>query len=116
MEDRKITCIMCPNGCPLTVRFKNDGTVEEITGNSCPRGYDYAFNEVHHPVRTLTSTVKTEGGRILAVKSSSPVPKELLFDIMAEINRARPADSLAFGDVVIAKVCGCDADIVVTSD
>ena len=116
MEDRKITCIMCPNGCPVTVRFNTDGSIADISGNRCQRGYDYAYNEVHHPVRTLTSTVKTVGGRIFAVKSSVPVPKELLFDIMAEINRARPCDSLAFGDVVISDVCGTGADIVVTSD
>lgn len=116
MKERKITCIMCPNGCPVIVHFNGDGTVVDITGNSCPRGYDYAFNEVHHPVRTLTTTVKTAGGRILAVKSSVPIPKEYLFDAMALINQARPADDIAFGDVVIAGVCGTDADIVVTSD
>lgn len=107
---------MCPKGCPIVVHFAADGSVAEITGNTCKRGHDYAWNEVHHPVRTITSTVKTASGRIVAVKSSVPVPKELLFDIMAEINRVRPEGTVAFGDVVIPKVCGTDADIIVTSD
>ena len=115
MKDRKITCIMCPKGCSITVSFAADGSVADIIGNTCQRGYDYAFSEVHHPVRTLTSTVRTASGRIAAVKSSVPVPKELLFDIMKEIDRVRPEEPVSFGDVLIENVCGSGADIVVTS-
>ena len=116
MKERKITCIMCPKGCGITVSFAEDGSVTDISGNTCQRGHDYAWNEVHHPVRTLTSTVRTAGGRIAAVKSSVPVPKEMLFEIMKEVNSARPQEPVSFGDVIINNVCGTGADIVVTSD
>ena len=107
---------MCPKGCSITVSFAEDGSAAEIRGNSCQKGYDYALSEVSHPVRTLTSTVRTASGRIVAVKTSSPVPKELLFDIMNEVNRVRPSEPLFFGDAVIKNVCGTDADVIVTSD
>ena len=107
---------MCPKGCPITVSFDENGELVDISGNSCQRGYEYAFSEVHHPVRTLTSTVRTASGRIVAVKSSVPVPKELLFDIMKEVNRARPSEPVSFGDAIIKNVCGTAADIIVTSD
>lgn len=116
MKERKITCIMCPKGCGITVSFGEDGSVSDISGNSCQRGHDYAWNEVHHPVRTLTSTVRTAGGKIVAVKSSVPVPKELLFDIMSEINNVRPQEPVSFGCVLIENVCGTGADIVATSE
>ncbi|MCQ2565388.1 MAG: DUF1667 domain-containing protein [Clostridia bacterium] len=116
MKERKITCIMCPKGCNISVTFAEDGSAADISGNSCPRGHEYAWNEVHHPVRTLTSTVRTASGRMVAVKSSVPVPKELLFDVMACINTVRPEEPVKFGDIVINNVCGTDADIVVTSE
>ena len=51
METRELTCIRCPIGCHITVEMEN-GEVRSVTGNSCPRGEEYASNEVTHPVRT----------------------------------------------------------------
>lgn len=46
-----LICITCPKGCHLTVDEENDYAV---TGNSCPRGAEYARNELLHPVRMIT--------------------------------------------------------------
>lgn len=46
-----LICITCPKGCHLTVDEGNDYAV---TGNSCPRGAEYARNELLHPVRMIT--------------------------------------------------------------
>ncbi|MBQ5649116.1 MAG: NAD(FAD)-dependent dehydrogenase, partial [Clostridia bacterium] len=32
--ERKLTCIICPLGCPLTVELA-DGKVVKVTGNTC---------------------------------------------------------------------------------
>ena len=52
-----LICITCPKGCHLTVDEEND---YKVTGNACPRGAEYGRNEMLHPVRVITSTVKIE--------------------------------------------------------
>ena len=44
METRELTCIRCPIGCHITVELDN-GEVKSISGNSCPRGEEYAASE-----------------------------------------------------------------------
>ena len=114
---RNLTCIVCPKGCELTVTFGAAGEIEKIEGYTCKRGEEYAQNECTHPVRTLTSTVKTESGRPVAVKTAAPIPKELIFDAMKEINAVRVPDGrdVAIGDVIISNVCGTGVSVVATS-
>ena len=50
MEERKLTCIGCPMGCPLTV-VMNGKEVVGVTGNTCKRGDVYARKEVTNPTR-----------------------------------------------------------------
>lgn len=114
---RNLTCIVCPKGCELTVTFGAAGEIEKIEGYTCKRGEEYARNECTHPVRTVTSTVKTESGRTIAVKTDAPIPKELIFDAMKEINAVRVPDGrdVAIGDVIISNVCGTGVSVVATS-
>lgn len=39
---RVLTCIRCPRGCQVTVELADDGSVEDVSGNSCKRGEAYA--------------------------------------------------------------------------
>ena len=114
---RKLTCIVCPKGCELTVTIGDTGEIEKIDGYTCKRGEEYARNECTHPVRTVTSTVKTESGRTVAVKTASPIPKELIFEAMKEINAVRIPDTaeITIGDVIISDVCGTNVSVVATS-
>jgi CxxC motif-containing protein len=82
-------CIVCPTGCRLSVRKDKDGKVMSVTGNTCPRGEKYARQEIESPTRTLTGTVRLEGGLLprLPVITSDAVPKDRIFDVMREINR-----------------------------
>ena len=50
---KSLTSIVCPIGCQLTVTLEN-GVVTEVTGNTCPRGKQYATDECTNPVRTVT--------------------------------------------------------------
>ena len=56
-----LTCIRCPMGCAIHVEMEN-GQVVSVTGNTCPRGAEYAKSEATAPVRTVTSTVRALGG------------------------------------------------------
>lgn len=115
-KERKLTCIVCPKGCALTVEFDDAGAIVNISGHTCPRGKDYAYAECTMPVRTVTSTVRCKDGEVVAVKTSAPIPKAMVFDVMREINGLSVECDVKIGDVVIADVLGTGADVVVTSN
>lgn len=102
---RELTCIICPIGCRIAVQCEN-GCFQSATGNRCPKGAKYAEDECTHPKRTVTSTVKTEDGRVLAVKTEKPIPKEHIFDCMRRINQAKCTLPISVGDVIIENVFG----------
>lgn len=113
---RKLTCIVCPRGCDMTVELGDGGEVIGVKGNACKRGAVYASDECTHPRRTVTSTVRLEDGRVLPVKTANTVPKELVFDVMKEINSKIAKSDLKIGDVVIANVLGTGVDVVATAN
>ncbi len=115
MKDRILTCIVCPRGCQLTVGFDKNGKPASVTGNACKRGVTYAENECTHPMRTVTSTMKCEDGTIVSVKTSASVPKEMVFEVMGEINRTRASKNVSIGDIIIENVCSLGVNIVATS-
>ncbi len=102
---RELTCIVCPIGCRLTAQIE-EGKVTEVTGHTCPRGKAYAEAECVAPMRTLTTTVRCQGGKLLPVKTDRPIPKERLFDAMKLVNAAHPVLPVCRGDVIIKDVFG----------
>ena len=112
MEKRNLTCIMCPLGCQLTVL--KDGDDITVTGNNCKRGEIFGKEEVTCPMRIVTSSVKTEKG-VRACKTSKPVPKSMIFEVMKEIEKLRLKNA-KFGEVVIKNVLNTGADIVITAN
>ena len=71
---KEVICICCPCGCHLQVDPQND---YNVTGNACPNGAAYGREELTHPTRILTSTVRVEGGLYprCPVKTAQAVPK-----------------------------------------
>ena len=108
-----LICITCPKGCHLTVDEEND---YKVTGNACPRGAEYGRNEMLHPVRVITSTVKIEGADIarLPVKTDRPLPKEKMFDCMQLINSLSAKSPVKVGEVLAGTILGTDVNIVAT--
>lgn len=99
---KKITCIICPAGCEITVDT-SDGT---ITGNGCARGAKYAEEECVSPKRTLTTTVMCDNGKLLPVKTDTPVLKENIFKCMEIINKTIAKTPVKAGDIIIKNVFG----------
>jgi len=110
---KELICITCPRGCHLSV----DDNLN-VTGNMCPRGAIYAKAELTHPVRMVTSTVKVSSIKEcrVPVKTKDPIPKELIFKVMEEIDRAEVKAPINIGDVVIKDVLGTGVDIVATKN
>ena len=112
---RELTCIVCPIGCQLSVTLE-DGVVTEVTGNTCPRGKQYAIDECTNPVRTITTTARASNGGVIPVKTATPIPKYLMFDCMKEIDKAVVTLPAKIGDVVIENLLGTGVDVVVTAN
>lgn len=112
----ELVCIVCPNGCKLTVDSK-DGTIS-VKGNKCKRGEAFAKSELTSPMRTICSTVRTSFSAVpvLPVRVSAEIPKSRIFDVMAEINSVVVTEPVGRGDVVIKNVLGLGVDVISTSD
>jgi len=104
----ELICIKCPRGCKLQVKGEN------VTGNLCPRGLDYAIEEQTCPKRMVTALIKVNG-KVVPVKSSTEVPKDKIKDVLREISNINVANT-AIGEVVLSNVLGLGVDIVVTGD
>ena len=112
---RSLTCIVCPMGCPMVAEIENGGVVS-VTGNTCPRGKQYAVDECTNPVRTVTSTVRVKGGGVVAVKTDRAIPKALVFEAMRVINGACVTLPVCIGDVVIRDLLSTGANVVITAN
>ena len=112
---KELTCIVCPKGCHLKIDEAQDLTV---TGNSCPRGEEYAKMELTHPTRVVTSTVRCTGGAHprCPVKTSAPVPKELVRQIVRCLDGVELTAPIHMGDIVVPNICGTGVDLVATRD
>ena len=113
--EKKITCIVCPVGCEITVTG-DTGRVDKIEGAQCHRGEDYAQEEFIDPKRILTTTVKIKGYSlpVISVRSSKPVPKRLLFDCMKIIKEKEVQAPVTMGQVVIENILDTGVDIITT--
>ena len=110
---KELICIVCPRGCHLTIDENKN-----VTGNSCPRGVQYAINEVTNPMRMLTSTVfiKSETLKRLPVITSKEISKNSLFDVMKEINKIKVQAPIKMHQVLIKNILNTGADIIATRE
>lgn len=108
---KEFVCIECPKGCRLSI----DENLN-VTGNTCIRGKKYAINEVTCPKRIITSTVVVNSKIVsrLPVMTENDVPKELMFDIVKELNNVRVEVPVKCRDVIIENVCGTGVNIIAT--
>lgn len=96
---KAITCIECPMGCEISVQINEKNDIE-IKGNGCLRGAAYAKEEVVCPKRILTTTVRSNCGKLVSVKTDKGVKKESLLAIMEEIKLIKVSLPVKIGDVV----------------
>lgn len=117
MEQRELTCIGCPLGCALTVTLEN-GAVQSVQGNTCPRGDAYARKEVTAPTRIVTSTVKVTGGTLpaVSVKTAGDIPKGKIFDCVRALKDVAVPAPVRIGQVIVPDVAGTGVAIVATKN
>lgn len=119
-EKRSFTCIVCPNGCEISVLYGKhaDGSVSVCgaEGHACPRGEAYVRQEMEDPRRTIASSVPVENGELplTSVRITRPIPKDRIFAAMEEIKKLRVAAPVEAGTVLIPQLLGFDTELIVT--
>ncbi len=110
---KEFTCIICPRGCHLVV----DDNMN-VTGNTCPRGKEYAISELTNPVRSITSSIRVNNREdlLVSVKTSGQIPKGKIFEVMEEINKLSVSAPTHIGDVAKKNILGLGVDILITKE
>lgn len=111
---KEMTCIVCPMGCGLEIELTEDMQVLSVKGNHCKRGAEYANDECTNPQRTITTTLRCEDGRMVAVKTDAGIPKDKMFEAMQMINGTVVKLPVFVGDVVVKDVFG--SNVVATQN
>ncbi len=113
-EKKLITCIICPRGCQIQA-WEEEGELKLI-GYNCKRGKTYSTNEYYHPSRILTSTITIKGARLplIPIRSSKPVPKDRLMDVMDELAQIQVKAPVKMGDTLVKNILNLNLDIVAT--
>ena len=112
---KEIICTVCPMGCRILVEGEGEN-ITSVTGYTCKRGEAYATAEFCHPVRILTTTVKTDSEKtpLVPVRSEKPLPKEKIMDCMEVIRAQEVKTPVQVYDVVVENICGTGINIVAT--
>ena len=122
IEKLPLTCIICPMGCSMEVEVETNVSgqkkVLSVKDNGCKRGEQYAAKELINPTRTLTTTIKVEGGQfpLVPVKTAGEVPKESLLQCMEVVRRASCKAPVKRGDVLIYDLLGTGVNVVACAD
>ena len=114
---KHITCISCPRGCKLEVEVES-GKVIGVTGQKCPKGDEYARQELEHPLRIVTSVVLTKGLelKMAPVKTSRAIPKEKIMYAMEVIKAIRLERPVRVGEAVVKDFIMSGVDLITTRD
>ena len=122
IEKLPLTCIICPMGCSMEVEVETNASgqkkVLSVKDNGCKRGEQYAAKELQNPTRTLTTTIKVEGGELphVPVKTAGEVPKASLLQCMEVVRRDSCKAPVKRGDVLIYDLLGTGVNVVACAD
>lgn len=112
-NDEQITCILCPIGCNIRIN-KNKNKI--IEGVKCDKGMEYAKNEMLNPMRILTTSIIVINGimPLVSVKTSKPIPKNKIFEIIKIIKKVKVNAPIQIGDIIIKNILETGSDIIAT--
>lgn len=112
-----ITCIICPNGCQITVS-ERPGSPPQIEGSTCKRGMEYAGQEYRDPKRMLITTMRVDGGTlpVVPVRSNKELPKERIFDAVEHVSHIALRAPIKMGTVVVPNLLNLNVDVIASKD
>jgi CxxC motif-containing protein len=115
-QTKEIVCIVCPNGCRIRCEQTPDGL--QCSGQKCKRGVAYATAELTHPMRSLTTSVKTAfaDSPVVSVRTDGEIEKGKLLDVAKALGNIIVNQRVKIGDIVAKNICGTGIDVICTSD
>lgn len=119
MVTKYLTCIGCPMGCDLTVTYvENDFSTINVTGNTCPRGKQYGIDEVSHPTRTVTGTIKVSNRKnlVVPVKTKNVIPKDKMLEVAERLKQISIEAPVSIGDIACTNIADTGVDLVITKN
>jgi CxxC motif-containing protein len=113
--NKEIICIACPMGCHLTVVGESPDSFC-VTGNKCAKGAKYGLEEATNPKRVVTYVVRSNSESLpfVPVRTDDALPKELIPDLIADLNKLRVNTPFNRGDVVLANFANTSVNVVAT--
>lgn len=112
---KEITCIVCPNGCKLSVEKENGEY--HVTGHKCKRGITFAIQEMEDPRRTLCTTVKTCFKAIprLSVRTDGEIQKHLIPSLMQLLRKLEIKEPVTVGEIIKENVFDSGVNVIATT-
>ena len=114
-ETEIIRCIICPEGCMIKVEYDKSGeAIKSMEGHQCKRGINFAEKEITNPTRILTTTIaiRSRVRNRLPVRSSAPVPKDMIGEMVLEAKKVRVQPPVSMGDVLAENFLDTGADLI----
>ncbi|MEJ5230094.1 MAG: DUF1667 domain-containing protein [Pseudothermotoga sp.] len=111
----RVVCVQCPVGCKIKFELV-DGKIAKVEGNRCPRGLSYLEDELREPKRVVPTSVKVVGGKyeLVSVKTSAPIPKKYIPQLMKKLKEIKMNAPVKVGDVILKNVFDTGVDVVAT--
>jgi len=101
-----ITCILCPNSCEID---------ENLKGGKCPKGAEYALEEMRSPKRILTSSIKIKDeDALVSVRTKTPIPKEMLPEAVKKLRQMTVPPPVKCGDLICSDFMLPGIDLIAT--
>ena len=93
-----------------------DGKIQAVQHNSCKRGVEYAQQEYYDPKRMVTTTATVTGGILhrVPVRTSEPIGKKLIHDLLQAIYRLNISAPRPLGSAVIKNFSDTGVDVITT--
>ena len=112
----ELICIVCPVGCHLTINKNDEGF--KVEGNTCKRGEKYGIEEMTNPKRVITSTVKLQNSylHLLPVKTEDTIPKDMIFEIMEELDKIEVSAPINVGDIIVENILDTGVNVISTKN
>jgi len=113
--NREFICIICPKSCHLAVKWEGK-EIKDIIGAGCPKGKDYAKDEITNPLRVFTGSIEVVNGdfSLASVKTPVPIPKKYLKEIGEITHCLKIKAPIKIGQVVASNLLGEDIDLIAT--
>ncbi|KLO24289.1 molybdopterin oxidoreductase [Marinitoga sp. 1197] len=113
---KELTCVRCPLGCKVKIEYTKELKILEVSGNKCPRGREYAIQEISDPHRILVTSVKVKNGKYLlaSVKTSEAIPLRLFDEAMKIIEKLEVEAPVKKGDVIMNNFLNTKANLIIT--